>query len=450
MELQENGSVLEVPPGCVEQNLSVEVTGYNTSCSNGSAAARPAAGVNEMDSFRIVLYILIFLLSVFGNLLIIVVLMLNKRMRTVTNCFLLSLAVSDLMMAVFCMPFTLIPNILEDFIFGRAMCKAVSYFMGISVSISTFSLVAIAIERYSAICNPLKSRSWQTRSHAYRVIAATWALSLLIMVPYLVFSHLRSFPKSNGTVAHMCRLFWPSQKAEETWYVLLLFILFFIPGVMMIVAYGLISRELYRGMQFELNQSRENAGQKNGVGKPILGSNDDNDDDGCYVQTKASPGMELPTLSASAGAARAKTERARSNTSEAKLQAKKRVVRMLLVIVALFFVCWMPLYSANTWKAFDLNSATKALSGAPISFIHLLSYTSACVNPIIYCFMNMRFRKALLATFGCCLRHRFCRRCCGNTGKDGAEDGMTTSMAPSMATSMSKFSYTTVSTTGNC
>lgn len=83
-----------------------------------------------MDSLRILLYTLIFLLSVFGNLLIIIVLMMNKRMRTVTNSFLLSLAVSDLMMAIFCMPFTLIPNILEDFIFGGAMCKTVSYFMG--------------------------------------------------------------------------------------------------------------------------------------------------------------------------------------------------------------------------------------------------------------------------------------------------------------------------------
>lgn len=83
-----------------------------------------------MDSLRILLYSLIFLLSVFGNLLIIVVLVVNKRMRTVTNSFLLSLAISDLMMAVVCMPFTLIPNLLEDFIFGAAMCKIVAYLMG--------------------------------------------------------------------------------------------------------------------------------------------------------------------------------------------------------------------------------------------------------------------------------------------------------------------------------
>lgn len=84
----------------------------------------------EMDSVRIILYSLVFLLSVLGNLLIIVVLIVNKRMRTVTNSFLLSLAISDLMMAIFCMPFSLIPSLLEDFIFGATMCKTVAYFMG--------------------------------------------------------------------------------------------------------------------------------------------------------------------------------------------------------------------------------------------------------------------------------------------------------------------------------
>lgn len=106
---------------------------------------------------------------------------------------------------------------------GRHCCLCLSqlslFFFpaGISVSISTFSLVAIAIERYSAICNPLKSRAWQTRSHAYRVITATWVVSLLIMVPYPVFSTLKYFPKTNSTVGHMCRLDWPSEQAEQTW-----------------------------------------------------------------------------------------------------------------------------------------------------------------------------------------------------------------------------------------
>lgn len=93
-------------------------------------AFSPPPVIDGDHTLRILLYSLIFFLSVIGNLLIIVVLTVNKRMRTVTNTFLLSLAVSDLMMAVFCMPFTLIPSILKDFIFGAAMCKIVSYLMG--------------------------------------------------------------------------------------------------------------------------------------------------------------------------------------------------------------------------------------------------------------------------------------------------------------------------------
>lgn len=76
------------------------------------------------------MYSLIFLLSVLGNTLVITVLIRNKRMRTVTNIFLLSLAASDLMLCLFCMPFNLIPNLLKDFIFGSAVCKTTTYFMG--------------------------------------------------------------------------------------------------------------------------------------------------------------------------------------------------------------------------------------------------------------------------------------------------------------------------------
>ncbi|KAM4558308.1 cholecystokinin receptor [Odontesthes bonariensis] len=413
----------------------------NISCGNASTPLIPEL-VRQRDedyTLRILLYSLIFFLSVFGNLLIIVVLTVNKRMRTVTNTFLLSLAVSDLMMAIFCMPFTLIPNILKDFIFGAAMCKIVSYLMGISVSISTFSLVAIAIERYSAICNPLKSRVWQTRSHAYRVIAATWVLAFIIMIPYPIISHLESFQHPDTTTAHQCRHKWPLATAEQTWYVLLLLVLFAIPGVVMIVAYGLISRELYRGIQFEMGHKKDSTDVKNGLTSTV--SNGSDDGDGCYVNAVKRPhSMEMSIMTASTR--HIKTERPRTNTSEAKLEAKKRVIRMLVVIVVLFFLCWMPLYCANTWRAFDDVSAKGALSGAPIAFIHLLSYTSACVNPIIYCFMNTRFRKALLATFSCCgapCRHRRRRGL-----RDNEEDVMAT------GASMSKFSYTTVSTMGGC
>ncbi|XP_075054547.1 gastrin/cholecystokinin type B receptor [Mixophyes fleayi] len=412
-------------------NLTGGLHGLNLSCD--SLWPRKNQNTTDLNWVRILLYCIIFLLSVFGNTLIIIVLVMNKRLRTITNSFLLSLAISDIMLALFCMPFTLIPNLMENFIFGEVICKTAGYFMGISVSVSTFNLVAIAIERYSAICNPLKSRVWQTRSHAYKVIAATWILSIVIMIPYLVYSKLVVFNmKTENRKGYQCRLKWPNSQVHQAWYVILLTMLFFIPGVVMIVAYGLISHELYRGIQFEMDLNKEAKAHKNGVNATMPTSNCD-EGDGCYIQVnKRRNTMEMSTLTPGGCS---KIDRARINNSETKLMAKKRVIRMLIVIVAMFFICWMPVYVANTWKAFDEVSAYNILSGAPISFIHLLSYTSACVNPIIYCFMNKRFRKAFLGTFAFCIKP--CRRF-----REPEEDIGAT------GASLSKFSYTTVSSLG--
>lgn len=79
---------------------------------------------------RIALYALLFLLSFIGNSLVIVTLVQNRRMRSVTNIFLLNLSISDLLLAVFCMPFTLIPTLLKDFVFGFGMCVMIRYLQG--------------------------------------------------------------------------------------------------------------------------------------------------------------------------------------------------------------------------------------------------------------------------------------------------------------------------------
>lgn len=80
---------------------------------------------------------------------------------------------------------------------------------------------------------------------------------------------------------------------------------------------------------------------------------------------------------------------------------RKRVIKMLFVIVFEYFICWSPLYILNTWKVVDYMTIHGRLSDAAWSLVLLLSYSSSCIHPLTYCFMNKKFRKSFLSVFTC-------------------------------------------------
>ena len=99
---------------------------------NSSSAHHPNPTPSwlTMAKVQIPLYAIILLLAIIGNFLVIITLVQNRRMRTITNVFLLNLAVSDILLGVLCMPFTLIGALLRDFVFGEIMCKCLPYLEG--------------------------------------------------------------------------------------------------------------------------------------------------------------------------------------------------------------------------------------------------------------------------------------------------------------------------------
>ena len=93
-----------------------------------------------------------------------------------------------------------------------------------------------------------------------------------------------------------------------------------------------------------------------------------------------------------------------------------RLIRMLIVIVVIFFCCWTPSYiwwllltAQDTFKVnlTKFSNLKLYLQGFNLwnselnTMITILTYLSSCTNPITYCFLNSKFRKALLLTFGC-------------------------------------------------
>ncbi|XP_071951459.1 cholecystokinin receptor-like [Antedon mediterranea] len=324
----------------------------------------------------ITLYSITFLLAVVGNILVMVTIVQNKRMRTVTNVFLFSLSVSDLCVALLCMPFTLVGNVLRNFIFPYSLCKVILYFQGISVNISTWTMVAISVERYFAICMPLKSRSWQTKRHAYIIIPSIWISAFLIFTPTAKFTDV-----IETKAFKICQEVWPSEQFMKVYLTSLLLILMVIPFFVMVLAYGLIIVELEKGMS---QIKRATIKEKENIGTKM-------------TTFKSTPTKEPKESKPKACAPR--------NTSSNA--AKKRVVFMLIIIVALFFVCWTPSWVINIWYIHHPASATKRLDPLFISVMRLLTYVSSCTNPIVYCFLNKGFRQGFLEGFGFCIGRNY-------------------------------------------
>ncbi|KAL1267209.1 hypothetical protein QQF64_002884 [Cirrhinus molitorella] len=91
-------------------------------------------------------YLFIFLLCLMGNGLVCAIVLRNRHMRTVTNIFILNLAVSDLLVGIFCIPTTLVDNLITGWPFSNTICKLSGLVQGTSVCASVFTLVAIAVD----------------------------------------------------------------------------------------------------------------------------------------------------------------------------------------------------------------------------------------------------------------------------------------------------------------
>jgi hypothetical protein len=100
-------------------------------------------------------YTIVFCLCFFGNLLVILVVTLSRRLRSITNFFLANLAVADFCVAIFCVYQNLLIYIVDSWMLGEFLCKMYLFIQSLSNTASIFILVIICIERYFAIIYPI-------------------------------------------------------------------------------------------------------------------------------------------------------------------------------------------------------------------------------------------------------------------------------------------------------
>lgn len=109
----------------------------------------PADIPDSIKVIFLVAYVTIIVAAVGGNGLVILVVGVHQRMKTVTNVFLVSLSVSDTLIALLNMPFQLQFYLRNEWTMGEALCKLTNYVQGVVVVSTILTLTGISMDRYT-------------------------------------------------------------------------------------------------------------------------------------------------------------------------------------------------------------------------------------------------------------------------------------------------------------
>ncbi|KAM3592004.1 uncharacterized protein V6R79_011217 [Siganus canaliculatus] len=279
-------------------------------------------------------FTLIFVLGIVGNALVLAVVLRNGQLKTKsTNLFILSLGVADLSFIVFCVPVQATVYTLDQWLFGPVVCKVVHFIIFLTMHASIFTLAAVSLDRYLAICYPLRSRELRTPSRAVASVACVWTLALVFSAPYL--SYYAQVELSGTAV---CLPAW------EPWPRLIMDMITFVFGYLVPVL--------------------------------VLGVT--------YARTVRCLWTSVDPV---------------KDVSESR-RAKRRVTKLVVLVAALFCLCWLPhhLVVLCMWFGhFPLNRTTYVLR----VLSHLLAYANSCLNPVVYALVSTHFRKGFGKVFGC-------------------------------------------------
>ncbi|XP_015792349.1 prolactin-releasing peptide receptor-like [Tetranychus urticae] len=297
---------------------------------------RPALQV-----FFYCLYALIFLVGICGNTLVCYVVFRNKQMHTVTNLFITNLALSDILLCIFSVPITPLYLIFyKEWVFGRILCHLVPYAQGVSVYISAFTLMSIAIDRFFVIIYPFKPR--MRINVCLTIITFVWISAALLTLPYGLFVKMASDQDERW----LCDEFWPVEESRKAFGFSTSVLQFVIPFTIITFCYIRVCGKLR-------DRARSKPGEKS------------------------------------------------VKKDEIERERTKRTNRMLIAMVAIFGISWLPLNIHNLVTDFYIPASEWRYFKPFFFLVHAVAMSSTCYNPFLYAWLNENFRKEFKQVLPC-------------------------------------------------
>ncbi|CAF3697573.1 unnamed protein product [Rotaria sp. Silwood1] len=186
--------------------LSPSTFNYLTSTNSTTISSifRPMSLVKALPVALVLSSIVV--LCICGNILVILSVFTFRPLRTVQNFFIVSLAFSDMFVAIIVMPFHIVTHILKRWIFGRIFCQVFVTSDVLLCTSSILNLCAIALDRYWAISDPIQYARQRTMRRVLLMIMLVWILSGTISIPPIIATVLGSNELQNFNELQQCEL----------------------------------------------------------------------------------------------------------------------------------------------------------------------------------------------------------------------------------------------------
>ncbi|KAK8754305.1 hypothetical protein OTU49_015512 [Cherax quadricarinatus] len=351
--------------------------------------------------------------AVLGNLLVVVSVVRHRRLRIITNYFVVSLAIADILVALMAMPFNASVEITGRWLFSYRMCDLWNSFDVFASTVSILHLCCISIDRYYAIVRPLEYPMVMTEGRVMVMLCHVWVAPLVI-------SFLPIFMGWYTTDEHLAkRAANPSLcifEVNSTYAVVSSSISFWMPCSVMVYMYYRIYLEAARQERMLHRHTRLSSASQASHAAVLVSNNSTNTtittasigSNGVGSDTTVSLGL------ASGGSGRRlMNHRPSSDTQEAtptkernliKLKREHKAARTLGIIMGAFIVCWLPFF---TWYVtITLCGQACPCPEIIVSILFWIGYFNSMLNPAIYAYFNRDFREAFRRTLQCVF-------CCG-------------------------------------
>lgn len=257
------------------------------------------------------------LVAIVGNILVILSVVCNKHLQTVTNFFIVNLAVADLLLSIIVLPFSASLEVLGCWVFGRIFCNIWAAVDVLCCTASILSLCIISIDRYIGVKHCLKYPSIMTERRAGAILLVAWVASTVISVGPLL-----GWKEPPPVDESICRI------TEEPGYALFSSLFsFYLPLMVILIMYFRVyvvarrtTKSLEAGVKLERNKSME-----------------------VVLRIHCRSVLE-DSRAESAKSSKNHPFRSSLSVRLMKFSREKKAAKTLAIVVGMFILCWLPFF----------------------------------------------------------------------------------------------------------